>query len=97
MLSKHELPVALADTELCYALPYMWARVREQSDKVQEYLLSVQETFKKTLIDNARHFAEACNDFYSNYDKVQYNCDVKTPFVQIKLSLHEKCPLVPHF
>ncbi|XP_025115333.1 dynein heavy chain 5, axonemal-like isoform X4 [Pomacea canaliculata] len=70
MLSKHELPVALADTELCYALPYMWARVREQSDKVQEYLLSVQETFKKTLIDNARHFAEACNDFYSNYDKV---------------------------
>lgn len=73
MLLKHDLPLAPEDSERCDTMRYMWEKLQVHTVSVQDNLLLLQPTFRKTLDSEVKIFIEDCNDFYKSYDEVWFD------------------------
>ena len=67
MLSRHECHVLREEVEEVDTLQYRWSKVLSQSHKVQNHLLNIQPTFRKSLVTNIEVYRDAVDGFNDDY------------------------------
>ncbi|KAL8182704.1 UNVERIFIED_CONTAM: hypothetical protein K2H54_062241 [Gekko kuhli] len=73
VLNKYGLLVAKEEMEKVDTLRYSWEKLLVRANEVQNELVGLQPKFRGELISTVETFAEDCDHYYLDYDKVYYS------------------------